>query len=80
MTSVTVSIPEGIRKKMKEFPEVNWSGLVRKIIEKKVDELAWKDEMRRQLKKEKEFSDWTVEIGRKMKAGRLKELKKKGIL
>ena len=80
MTSVTVSIPEEIRKKMKEFPEINWSGLVRRIIENKIKELTWREEMLKQLKKEEEFTNWTVEMGRKMKADRLKELKKKGLV
>ena len=80
MTSVTVSIPEDIRRKMKEFPEINWSGVVRKIIENKVNELSWKQKLLSQLKKEEKFTNWTVEIGKKMKENRLKELKKKGII
>ncbi len=80
MVSITLSIPEEIRKKMKQYDEINWSALVRKIIEKKVQELSWKEEMLKQLKKEEEFTNWTVEMGRKMKAERLKELKNKGII
>ncbi len=80
MVSITLSVPEEIRKKMKEYDEINWSALVRKIIEKKIEELSWKEEMLKQLEEEKEFTDWTVEMGRRMKAERLKELKKKGII
>ena len=74
MVSITLSIPEEIRKKMKQYDEINWSALVRKIIEKKIQELSWKEEMLKQLKKEEEFTNWTVEIGKKAKRGRFKRL------
>ena len=80
MVSMTLSIPEDIKKKMEEFPEVNWSGLVRKILLEKINELSWKQEMLEQIKKDEEFTNWAVEMGRKMKRDRLKELKKKRIL
>ena len=76
MASITLSVPEEIRKKMKEFPEINWSGLVRKIIERRIKELIWKEEMLKQLKEEKEFTNWTVEMGRKAKKDRFKKLLK----
>ncbi|GBE19549.1 MAG TPA: hypothetical protein ENG87_01010 [Candidatus Pacearchaeota archaeon] len=75
MVSITLSVPEDVRKLMKKFPEVNWSGLVRQCITEKAERLAWKQEMLKQLGKEKEFDDWAVELGRKAKKGRLKRLK-----
>jgi len=80
MVSITLSIPEEIRKKMDQFPEINWSGMVRKMLIEKINYLSWKEETLKQLKKEEKFTDWTVEMGRKMKSARLKELKEKGIL
>ena len=65
MVSITVSVPEEIRKVMKEFPEINWSGLVRKTIEEKAEALMLKNEMLKELKEEKEISDWAVELVRK---------------
>ncbi|MEK6908969.1 MAG: hypothetical protein AABX23_02875 [Nanoarchaeota archaeon] len=65
MVSITVSIPEDIKKKMENFPEVNWSGLVKKIIIEKVERLMWKEEMLKMLEGEKEFTDWAVELIRK---------------
>ena len=64
MTSVTVSIPEDIRKKMKQFPEINWSGLVKKIIQEKIERLMLIEEMRKKLEEEKEFNEWAVDIVR----------------
>ena len=65
MVSITISVPEEVRKLMKRFPEINWSALVRKSITKKVNELKLKEEMLHELKKEKEFSEWTVDLIRK---------------
>ncbi|MEK6937087.1 MAG: hypothetical protein AABW58_03380 [Nanoarchaeota archaeon] len=64
MVSITLSVPEEIRKLMKKFPEVNWSGLVRKTIEEKAKELSLKEELLKKLDKEKEFSDWAVKLVR----------------
>ena len=78
MVSITLSVPEEVRKLMKEFPEVNWSGLVRACIAEKAKSLAIKHELLKQLKNEKEIIDWSVELGRKAKKGRLKKLSGRG--
>jgi len=62
MVSITISVPEEIRQLMKEFPEVNWSGLVRQCISEKAKQLAIKEELLRQLRKEKEFNEWAVNL------------------
>jgi len=77
---MTISVPEDLRKKMNQFPEINWSGLVRKTLIEKINHLVWKEETLKELEREESFTDWTVEMGRKMKSERLKELKKKGNL
>ena len=71
MVSLTLSIPEELKKKMEQFPEINWSGLVRKIIIEKTQELQWRQEMLKKLKQEDEsgFTQWTVDMGRKAKKG-----------
>ena len=80
MVSITLSIPEELKKKMKQYDEINWSAIVRKILQEKIQKLVWKEEMLKELRMEEEFTNWTIEMGRKMKIERLKELKKKGIL
>jgi len=80
MVSITLSVPEETRNKMKKFPEVNWSRLVRKTIEDKTKELSWKEEMLKQLEKDKEFEEWAVDIGRKVKTNRAKQLKELGLI
>ena len=62
MVSITVSVPEDIRKLMKKFPEVNWSGVVRNSITEKAQKLALKEEMLKGLEKEKDFNDWAVNL------------------
>jgi len=64
MVSITLSVSEEVRKQMKNFPEVNWSGLVRTCIVEKAKKLAIKEEMLKQLGKEKEFNDWAVRLVR----------------
>ncbi len=64
MVSVTISVPEEIRELMKKFPEINWSGLIRKCISEKAKELAIKEEMLKQLENEKEFNEWAVKLVR----------------
>jgi len=76
MVSITVSVTPEIRELMQRFPEMNWSGFVKKAISEKAQELAWKDEMLKRLKNEEEFDNWAVEILRKSRKGRYEELKK----
>ncbi|MBI2137302.1 hypothetical protein HYU12_02155 [Candidatus Woesearchaeota archaeon] len=70
MVSITVSVPNETRQLMELFPEMNWSGFVRKSIEEKAKELSWKDEMLKKLSKDKLFSEWAVSAGRLAKKGR----------
>lgn len=80
MVSVTLSIPEDIKKKMEQFDEINWSGLIRKTIIEKTKELEWKQEMLKKLKEEEEITEWAVKLQRKARKGRYNLLKKKGFL
>ncbi len=82
MVSITLSIPEEVRKQMKKFSEINWSAFVRSCIESKTKELAWKQEMLEKLNspEEQELIKWSVELGRQAKKERLKDLKKRGLV
>ncbi len=74
MVSITLSVPDDIRKVMKENPEINWSALVRKTIQEKAEQLEMKKGLLNSLKKEKGFIDWSVKLGRDVKKGRLKKI------
>ena len=80
MVSITVSVPPKVKELMKEFPEVNWSGFVKKSIEEKVKKLAKLEEFRKELEAEQEITDWSVKLQRASRSGRLDELKKKGLI
>ena len=80
MVSITLSVPENTRKQMKEFDEVNWSGLIRKFIESKVKQLAKFEEFKKQLEKEQKINNWAVKLQRAGRSGRLDSLKNKGLI
>ena len=67
---------------MEQFPEINWSGLVRKIIIEKANELQWRQDMLKKLKEEDAsgFTQWAVEMGRRVNKGIAQRLKKEGLL
>lgn len=64
MVSITFSIPEEIRKIMKEFPEINWSHIIRESIVEKAKLLQIKKEMIKEIEKDKEFNSWAVKVVR----------------
>jgi len=80
MSTITLAISDEVKDKMRQFPEINWSGLVRKMIEEKVKQLTWKEEILKKIDREREFTEWSVEMGRKAKKGIAKKLKKEGLL
>ncbi len=80
MVSITLSVPEETRELMKHFPEMNWSGFVRKTIEEKTKQLSQLEKLRKQIEKEQDKTDWSVKLQHASRSGRLEELKKKGLL
>lgn len=80
MVSITLSVSEKTKKLMNQFPEINWSGYIRKRIMQKVDELQWEQQMLEKLKKDQALSDWGLGLVEKDREKRVKELRKKGLL
>lgn len=62
MVSITLSVPEQVRNSMKEFPEVNWTHLIRSLILQKVSVLKAKKEILNKLEQEENFNKWAVSI------------------
>ncbi len=77
---MTLSIEDKTRRTMKRFPEVNWSGFIRKKIEEKTQELAWKEEMLKKLRGEEAETQLAVLEGRKVNSAMAQRLKKEGLL
>lgn len=80
MVSITISVPSKTKELMKEFPEMNWSGYVKKSIEEKVKRLAKLEELKTELEAEHDITDWSVKLQRASRSGRLDELKRKGLI
>ncbi len=78
MANITISVPEGLKHQLEAFPEINWSGLMRKYLESRVARLVWKEQMLKELEADKEFDEIALEIGNKMKQGVWERLKKEG--
>ncbi len=73
MVSVTLSVPEDIKKEMEKFPEINWSAIARAAIQRRL----------LLLKKFKEFSkdsqlteEDTIRLGREVNKAVVKRYKR----
>lgn len=80
MVSITLAVPQEVKKKMEQFDEINWSGFIRKCILEKTEELSWKEEMLKKLQSEKPLNEWAVKLSREAKKGRFEALKNKGLV
>ncbi len=80
MVSITLSVPDEIKKKMAHFAEINWSGFIRKKIIEKAAELTWKEQMLEKLKQGAHTQDWAVDLQKKARKDRAAVLKTKGLI
>jgi hypothetical protein len=48
MATLTVSIPKDLKKRMDEFPEVNWQESIKIRLKKRAEELEKFEQMRKQ--------------------------------
>ncbi len=77
MVSVTLSVPEEVRSKMREHDEINWSAFVRKCI---IEKTAALEALEQWSKEEKSISDWSVGLQHKARKGRFERLQRKGLV
>ena len=78
MATMTLSVPEDIKKQMKQFPQVNWSAIARKAVNQELERQQRLSEIKRRLAQED--TEWAVKMGRKLKQGRAQELRKRGLI
>jgi hypothetical protein len=50
MVSVTLSVPKELKKKMKEFPEMNWSEVARQAFVQKIRDMEFLREFKSRSK------------------------------
>lgn len=75
MVSVTLSVPEDLKKKMDEFPEMNWSEVARGAIREKVVKLEF---LKHFASKSELTEEDAIRLGKEVSkavAKRFKELK-----
>lgn len=73
MTSLTLSIPKEIRKKMDEHPEINWSEVARQSI---IQKILLLEKLNQLFKDSKLTKKETVLLGRKISRGVAKRILK----
>lgn len=72
MPNITLSVSEELKEKMDKNKIINWSEVARRSIEKQLKETI-SDE-------EKKIINWAVKLQKAGRSGRLKELKKRGLI
>ena len=73
MVSLTLSIPEDLKKEMEKFPEMNWSVIAREAIRQRIVILK----RIREFSKDSELTEEdAVRIGRKINEGLAKRYNK----
>ncbi|MBU1252040.1 MAG: hypothetical protein KJ905_04030 [Nanoarchaeota archaeon] len=66
MVNITLAIPDELHKKLKVHSEIRWSEVIRRILEKRLEDLEMMDKIVSRSK----FSESDIEeIGEKIKAG-----------
>ena len=80
MVSITLSVPDETRELMKQFPEMNWSGFVRKTIEEKASQLKKLEALQKKLRAEQDIDEWAVKLQKSTRSERLAILKRKGLI
>lgn len=66
MTTLSVSVPEDLKKQMSELEEVNWSAIARKAFEEKVVEIKF---LKKLASKSKLTEKDATELSRKISRG-----------
>lgn len=69
MTNMTLSIPEELMKRMKQFSEIRWSEVARRAIESRVNDLEVVEKIAKKSKLTKEDAE---ELSKKINAAATK--------
>lgn len=70
MGSMTLAVPEELKKKMNKFPEMNWSSVARRAFEEKIGDL----ELIKEFKADSTMTEEeAIELGREVRRGLAKK-------
>jgi hypothetical protein len=70
MANITLSVSEELKRKMEQFPEINWSEVARQAIKNKATQLAV---LKAIVSKSKLTEKEAIELGRKINKGLAKK-------
>ncbi|MFH1255799.1 MAG: hypothetical protein V1494_00765 [Candidatus Diapherotrites archaeon] len=73
MASITLSVPEELKREMSMFPELNWSAVARKAI---VEKIRLLEKLDKALSKSRLSEEDTIALGRKVKRAVSKKFSK----
>ena len=73
MPTVTLSIPEDIKKKMEKFAWLNWSALAREAFVKKMRQLEILEKFEEDFEKSKLSDEDCIKLGRELRKSMSKE-------
>jgi len=72
MATITLAVPDKLKDKMEEFPEMNWSEIARQAFAQKIQDMEFLREFKsRSTLTEKD----AIELGRKVSKGLAKHYK-----
>ncbi len=80
MPTITLSVPEQLKKDMDSFKEVNWSEVTRELIRGKIERLKLLKKMDEMLKDSKLTDEDALRLGREVNKSARKRLEDKGLL
>ena len=69
MVTMTLAVPDDLKRKMDRFPEMNWSEVARQAFTKRVEQMAILKKFARESEMTEEDA---VRLGRELKRGALK--------
>ncbi len=77
MVSITLAVPEELKKEMDKFKHINWSSVAREAIKEKIEFL---EEMNKLLSKSKLTKEDAIRLGRKVNKAVAERYRKAGFL
>ena len=80
MPTITLSVPQNLKKEMEQFREINWSEVSRVAISEKIKKLELLKALDKLASKSELTDKDCLELGRKINKNILKKLKDKGLI
>jgi len=80
MPTITLSVPENLKREMEQFREINWSEVSREAISEKIKKLELLKVLDKLASKSELTDKDCLELGKKVNKNILKKLKDRGLI